>query len=199
MSSMELREPAALEPSAEVSLRAMSARLTALESKVADLAQSNAKTRQGLTIIVFSGETDKLMTAFMLATGAAAMNMSVYMFFTFWGLAAVRKPGPKMGKGIVKRLRSAMLPEGPGKLRLSRWNLFGLGRALFAHLVRKQNLPTLENLVELAGEMGVRMVACQTVMEVMGLRREDMLEGVEFGGAATCLDSIQGSGSTLLI
>ena len=92
-----------------------------------------------------------------------------------------------------------MLPSGPKRLRPSGWNWFGLGRPFFKHVLRTRHVETLGNLVLLAREMGVRMIACQTAMEVMGLTKEEMLEGVEFGGVATCLDAAQHSGSTLLI
>src|SRR5664279_502116 len=107
------------------------ARLRELESQVAELSRAQARTRQGIAIIAFSGEMDKLMAAFMLATGAAAMGMTVSMFFTFWALAAVRRETTFRGKGFIDRLLTAMLPSGPGRLGLSRWNMFGLGRPFF--------------------------------------------------------------------
>ena len=170
-----------------------------LESQVAELSRAQADRRRGITIVAFSGEMDKLMTAFMLATGAAAMGMTVSMFFTFWALAAVRRGSSGRGNRFIDRLLATMLPSGPGRLGLSRWNMLGLGRPFFNLVLRKRHVETLGSLVLLARELGVRMVACQTAMEVMGLTRAEILEGIEFGGVATCLDAAQSSGSTLLI
>src|SRR5579863_10065783 len=163
---------------------AMSVRLQALESQMAELSRAQSGCRQGLTIIAFSGELDKLMAAFTLATGAAAMGTTVSMFFTFWGLAAVRQRRSLRRKGFIDRLLTAVLPSGPRRLGLSRWNLCGLGGPLLAYVLRKRHVETLENLVHLAKGMGVRMVACQMSMELMGMTREEMLEGIEFGGVA---------------
>jgi peroxiredoxin family protein len=199
MSVVDLREAAPGGRCTGAQFHAAEARLRELESQVAELKRAQIRSREGITIIAFSGEMDKLMTAFMLATGAAAMGMTVSMFFTFWGLAAVRKGSDFRGKGWLDRLLTVMLPAGPERLGLSRWNMLGLGRWFLTHVLRTRHVATLGNLVLLAREMGVRMVACQTSMEVMGLTREEMLEGVEFGGVATCLDAVQSSGPTLLI
>lgn len=187
------------ERSTEANVLATAARLRDLESQVAELSKAQAHIRQGITIIAFSGEMDKLMAAFMLATGAAAMGMRVSMFLTFWALAAVRKDSTFRGKGFIDRLLTAIQPSGPERLGLSRWNMLGLGRPFFNYVLRKRHVEKLGSLVRLARELGVRMVACQTAMEVMGLTRAEMLEGIEFGGVATCLDAAQSSGSTLLI
>ncbi|MCX6626362.1 MAG: DsrE/DsrF/DrsH-like family protein [Candidatus Solibacter sp.] len=199
MEGVDQGRPPGEESSTEANTRATAARLRDLELRVEELSQAQAYNRQGITIIAFSGEMDRLMAALMLATGAAAMGMRVSIFFTFWALAAVRKENNFRGKGFTDRLLTAMLPRGPEKLRLSRWNMLGLGRPFFSHVLRKRHVETLASLFLLARELGVRMVACQTAMEVMGLRREEMLEGIEFGGVATCLDAVQNSGSSLLI
>lgn len=199
MKGAGLSETLVEERSTEANIRASAARLLDLESQVAELSQAQAYHRQGITIIAFSGEMDKLMAAFMLATGAAAMGMRVSMFFTFWALAAVRKGSHFRGKGFIDRLLTAMQPSGPEQMGLSRWNMLGLGRPFFNYVLRTRHVETLGSLVLLARELGVRMVACQTSMEVMGLTREEILEGIEFGGVATCLDAAQSSGSTLMI
>ena len=177
----------------------VASRLRELESQIAQLSRAQDRTRQGMTIIAFSGEMDRLMAAFMLATGAAAMGMTVSMFFTFWGLAALKRKTTFRGKGLLYRMLTAMLPSGPNRLGLSKLNLLGLGPPFLNRVMRMRNVEPLGNLIVLAREMNVRMVACQTSMELMGLTREELLEGIEFGGVATCLDAAQSSGSTLLI
>ena len=199
MNGIDLCEGLRGDSSTEGLALATSARLQELELQVAELSRAQSRGHQGLTIIAFSGEMDKLMAAFTLATGAAAMGMSVSMFFTFWGLAAIRQRRSLRRKGLIDRLLTAVLPSGPRRLGLSRWNMCGLGGPLLAYVLRKRHVETLGNLVHLAKDMGVRMVACQMSMELMGMTREEMLEGIEFGGVATCLDAAQSSGSTLLI
>ena len=176
----------------------MEARLRELESQVAELAGATPA-RQGMTIIVFSGDMDKLMTAFMLATDAAALGIPVFMYFVFWGLAAVRKGNRVRGKGLLDRMLSAMLGSGPGSVGLSKWNLLGLGRPVFDRVLRLHHVEPLGNLILLARELGVRMVVCQTAMEVMGVKREELLDGVEFGGVTTVVDAAQNSATTLFI
>ena len=150
MSGVELREAPPGERSAEATVRATADRLGKLESQVAELSRAQAHTRQGITIIAFSGEMDKLMAAFMLATGAAAMGMTVSMFFTFWALAAIRQRTSVPGKGLLDRLLTMMLPSGPERLGLSRWNMLGLGRLFFNRVLRKRHVETLGSLVLLA-------------------------------------------------
>jgi peroxiredoxin family protein len=141
------------------------------------------------TIIVFSGDFDKMLAAFIIANGAAAMDDEVTMFFTFWGLNALRKPVKvsTTGKSPLQKAFAFMMPRGPGKLSLSTMNYGGAGRILMKRVMRQQNVTTLEELVETAREQGVKMVACTMSMDVMGLRPEELIDGVEFAGVATYL------------
>lgn len=139
------------------------------------------------------------MAAFMLATGAPAMGMPVSMFFTFWGLAALKKETSFKNKNLMERLLTAMLPSGPAAVGVSKLNLCGLGKRFFTSLMRKHCVEPLSNLIHLACEMNIRMVACQTSMELMAIRKEELLAGVECGGVATCLDTAIGCGATVFI
>jgi peroxiredoxin family protein len=139
------------------------------------------------------------MAAFILATGAAAMGMNVTMFFTFWGLLALKRKTSFQGKAILDRILTAVLSAGPGRLGLSKMNLFGLGRLFLSRVMRVRHVEPLGNLICLAREMNVRIVACQTAMEIMGIARAELVDGIGFGGVATCLDSAQGCGTTLLV
>jgi peroxiredoxin family protein len=174
-------------------------RLRELESAIAKVSQGMDRRSQGITIIVLSGDVDRLMSAFTLAIGAAAMAMNATMFFTFWGLVALKGKTSFKGKGLLDRVITAMLPAGPERLGLSKMNLFGLGPLLLNHVMRKRRVEPLVNLIRLAREMKVRIVACQTTMEVLGIKQEELLEGIEFGGVAACLDSAHGCGTTLVI
>ena len=151
------------------------------------------------TIVAFSGDMDKLFATFVIATGAAATGMQVSIFFTFWGLNAIRQKALLRGKGLCEKLMALMLPSGPARLGTSKMNLFGAGPTFFRYVMRKRNVLSLPDLVAMAREAGVRLVACQTSMDVMGIRREELIDGVEIGGVATYLADARDSRITLFI
>ncbi len=141
------------------------------------------------TIIVFSGEFDKVTAAFIIANGAAAMGEQVSMFFTFWGLNALRKDAhiPTSGKTPLQKMFGAMMPRGPKKLTLSHMNFAGLGSKLMAKAMRDENVMPLAELIATAREQGVKFIACTMSMDVMGLHKEELLDDIEYAGVATYL------------
>jgi peroxiredoxin family protein len=151
------------------------------------------------TVVAFSGDMDKLMAAFIIATGAAAMGMEASMYFTFWGLSAIRKRTSLKNKKITEKLMSLMLPSGPASVGTSKMNMLGMGPVFFRHVMRKKNVQTLPDLVALAQEAGVRMVACQMSMDVIGITKEELIDGVECGGVATYLADARDSRITLFV
>ncbi|NIA07759.1 MAG: hypothetical protein GWP14_09050 [Actinobacteria bacterium] len=151
------------------------------------------------TIVVFSGDMDKMLAAFVISTGAAAMGMDVSMYFTFWGLAALKKKRVLKGKPITEKLMGLMLPAGPDNLASSKMNMLGIGPAFFRYLMKKKNIETLPDLIALASEMHVRLVACQMSMEMMGITRGELIDGLEYGGVATYLADAADSRITLFI
>jgi len=155
--------------------------------------------RTGFTILAFSGDMDRLLAVFTLATSAAAMGTPVTIFFAFWGLAALKRQTTFKGKGFLGAVLTAMLPSGPESLGLSRWNMLGLGRRFFGVVMRRNRMETLRGLIDLAREMKVRLVACQTSMGALAIAREELLEGVETGGAATFLEAAQSSATTIFV
>jgi len=177
---------------------ATEARLRELEAQVAALAQARRQPA-GLTIIAFSNDMDRLLAAFMLANGAAAMGMRVSMFFTFWALVALKRKTVFQGKGPLEKLLTAMLPAGPHRLGPSQWNMLGLGRLFFDALMRRRRVENLHNLIALSRELNVRIVACETAMEVMAVTKAELVEGIQFGGVATCLDEAANGAVTLFI
>ena len=187
-----------LVPTAE-SNATFEARLRALEANVEALARAQGQRPAGLTIIAFSNDKDKLLAAFTLATGAAAMGMPVYMFFTFWGLTAVKKKTVFKGKRPIEKLLTAMLPAGAHRLGVSKWNLFGLGRIFFEARMRSRHVESLQRLIALARELNVHLVACETSMEVMAIQKHELVEGLEYGGVATCLDAALSGAITLFV
>ncbi len=141
------------------------------------------------TIVVFSGDMDKVLAAFVIANGAAAMGDDVTMFFTFWGLNALRKPEKvkTAGKSFLQKMFATMMPRGPGKLHLSTMNFGGMGPNLMKRVMHQQNVQSLEDLIATAREQGIKMEACTMSMDVMGLKQEELIEGLEFVGVASYL------------
>jgi peroxiredoxin family protein len=151
------------------------------------------------TIVVFSGDMDRLMAAFVIATGAVAMAMEVSMYFTFWGLTALKKTTRFAGKSIPEKLIAAMLPSGPSQVGTSRLNMLGLGPVFFKMMMQKNHVETLPDLIALARELGVRLIACQMSMGVMGITKEELLDGLDYGGVGTYLGDACDSKITLFI
>lgn len=153
------------------------------------------------TIILFSGEFDKVMAAFVIANGAAAMDDEVTMFFTFWGLNALRKDAhvPTSGKSTLQKMFGAMMPRGPKKLALSHMNFAGVGPKLMAKAMRDENVMSLDELIATAREQGVKFVACTMSMDVMGLHKEELLDGIEYAGVASYLGDADESNVNLFI
>lgn len=141
------------------------------------------------TIIVFSGDFDKVFAAFIIANGAAAMGDDVTMFFTFWGLNALRKPKRQAvsGKTGLQKAFAAMMPRGPDKLRLSHMNFAGAGPRMFKHAMKQQNVMSLNELIETAREQGIKFEACTMSMDVMGIHAEELIDGIEYVGVASYL------------
>jgi len=159
---------------------------------------SNGEDRK--TIIVFSGDLDRAMAAFIIATGAAAMGSKVTMFFTFWGLNILRKPsGEAVRKPLLDRLFGWMMPRGPAKLGLSKMNMGGLGARMMRYVMKQKKVASLEELMDTAKELGVKLVACTMSMDVMGLRPEELIDGLEFAGVATYLSEADRANVNLFI
>src|SRR5512142_1854880 len=152
------------------------------------------------TLIVFSGDLDRALAAFIIANGAAAMDDEVTMFFTFWGLSVLRRPDPpRARRPLMQAMFGAMLPKGPRRLGLSRMNFAGLGPVMMKRVMRQQGVATLQQLIDTAREQGVKLVACTMSMDVLGFRKEDLLDGVEFAGVATYLSEADEANVNLFV
>lgn len=152
------------------------------------------------TFVVFSGDLDKTIAAFIMANGAAAMGRGVTMFFTFWGLNILRKPEKvKVKKPFVEKMFGAMMPRGTKKLGLSRMNMGGAGAKMIRGIMKSKGVSSLEELIESAKAHGVRLVACQMSMDIMGIYKEELIDGVELGGVSTFLGSGEQSDMSLFI
>lgn len=161
---------------------------------------SSAQGSQGKTIIVFSGDLDKVLASFIIANGAAAMGRPVTMFFTFWGLNALRKrEKQKVKKPFMDAMFGAMMPRGVSKLSLSNMNMGGMGTAMMKKVMKDKNIDSLEDLMKQAMFNGVRLVACTMSMDVMGITREELIDGIEYAGVAAYLGDAEESNVNLFI
>lgn len=156
--------------------------------------------REGKTIIVFSGDLDKVMAAFIIANGAAAMGRPVTMFFTFWGLTALRRPTKvQVAKSGIERMFGAMLPRGAQRLGLSRMNMLGMGARMMRSIMASKNVSSLPELMQSAMAAGVKIIACTMSMDVMGIHREELIDGIEYAGVGTYLGDAEESDVNLFI
>jgi len=161
---------------------------------------AQAQLPQNKTIIVFSGDLDKAIASFIIATGAAAMGRKVTMFFTFWGLNVLRKPkGKSPQKDLLARMFGMMMPRGSQKIGLSRMNMLGIGPRMIRMVMNMKNVDSLEGLIEQAKNNGVVLMACQMSMDVMGIKHEELMDGVEIGGVATYLGEAEDANVNLFI
>jgi peroxiredoxin family protein/TusA-related sulfurtransferase len=168
---------------------------TGCRQPVAQTERSNKK-----TIIVFSSDLDRVMAAFVIANGAAAEGSEVTMFFTFWGLNVLRRPeGAAVEKGMLDRMFGWMMPRGASKLKLSKMNMAGMGTAMMKHVMKQKGVNSLPELIEMARKAGVKMVACTMTMDVMGIKKEELVDGLEFGGVATYLGAANEANVNLFI
>jgi len=152
------------------------------------------------TIIVFSDDFDKALASFVIANGAVAMGKKVSIFFTFWGLNVIKKhKKPRVKKGIMGIMFGMMLPKSSKKLTLSKMNMFGMGTAMMRAIMKSQNVTSLEDMVKAAMDSGVEMIACQMSMDVMGVKKEELLEGVNIGGVANYLERADSANVNLFI
>ncbi|MFM7320958.1 MAG: DsrE/DsrF/DrsH-like family protein [Armatimonadota bacterium] len=177
----------------------LESRVAELERQCKALAERTGGQEERCTIVAFSGEMDNLLACFNIACGAAAMGLEVEIFFTFWGLNALRRGRTFRGKSIGERMVAMMMPRSSRTLATSRLNMGGAGPVFFKYLMGRRGVSDLPTLVETARELGVRFVACEMSMGVMGIAREELIEGIDFGGAATYLDSAARSKVTLFI
>ena len=141
------------------------------------------------TIVVFSSDFDKVVASFVIATGAAAMGSAVTMFFTFWGLNVLRKPeAVPVKKNLVEKMFGWMMPRGVNRLSLSKMNMAGAGTWMIKEIMKKKNVSSLPEFMQIARQSGVKLVACTMSMDLMGIKKEELIDGVELGGVAMYLE-----------
>ncbi|WP_458352606.1 DsrE/DsrF/DrsH-like family protein [Peribacillus frigoritolerans] len=152
------------------------------------------------TIILFSGDYDKAMAAYIIANGAAAYDHEVTIFHTFWGLNALRKDEPvSLKKGFLEKMFAKMMPRGSDKMRLSNMNFAGMGPKMIKHVMKKHNAMSLPNLIGLAQEQEIKLIACTMTMDLLGLQQEELLDGIEYAGVAAYLAEAEDGNVNLFI
>jgi peroxiredoxin family protein len=177
---------------AQLSPPSVEARLAALETEVRSLARAaleqgarldatadlvkGSSQQEKLSLIVFSGSLDRLIAAFVLATGAAAMGMQVSMFFTFWGTAALRRENVHVKKNLLERMFGWMLPKGVAKLPLSQMNMAGGGPAMIRYVMKKNGVASVEDMIELSKELGVELNVCTMSMDLLGMKPDELID-----------------------
>ncbi len=188
----------------DTSLAAESSELHVLREKIREL-ETRLKHVEGqvaedrVALIVFSGDLDRVMASFVIATGAAAMGQQVSMFFTFWGLSVMKKDSRLAGKTLYQKMMTLMSPGSSKSLPVSKMNYFGVGAKMLRSMMKEKNVNSLEEMIALAREMGVRMIACEMSRDVMGIRQSELLDGLECGGVATFLADSLRSRTSLFI
>jgi len=171
-----------------------------LKAQMESLSAANAENKA--SIIVFSGDLDKVLAAFIIATGAVAMGMEVVMFFTFWGTPVLRDPAKKAdGKDLMGKMFGFMLPKGRNAIKLSQMNMGGMGTTMMKSLMKKKNVASLDQMLDMAAELGVKISICEMSMGLMGFKQEEFIEypGLDYVGVATFLEQAKNSKVQLFI
>ncbi len=152
------------------------------------------------TIVLFSGDYDKAMAAYIIANGAAAYDHEVTIFHTFWGINALRKQeSVEVKKGFLEKMFAKMMPRGAEKLGLSKMQMMGMGPKMIKHVMEKHNALTLTQLIEMAQEQDIKLVTCTMTMDLLGLQKEELLDGIEYAGVAAYLADAENGNVNLFI
>jgi peroxiredoxin family protein len=180
-----------------VSAESLVERLAALETRLDALEESQPDDK--VAIIVFSGDLDKVIAAFIIATGAAALGQEVSMFFTFWGLSVLKKRNSLADKNIFEKMMAVMSPGNSEELPMSQMSYFGVGAKMLRKMMKDKNVSSLEEMMELAREMDVKLLACEMSRDLMGVSDEELMDGLEPAGVASFLGESLRSRTNLFI
>ena len=175
--------------------------MATLEQQKTETTVIEKKTKNKVTIVVFSGELDKVLAAFNIATGAASMGKEVTLFFTFWGLNVLKKSDAKnTAKGWMKRMLGWMNKGGADRLPLSKLHMGGMGTSMMKTLMRRHKMPSADEMLILSKELGVKIVACTITMGMMGIEKSALRSEIDsFAGVITYLAEADESGVNLFI
>lgn len=156
--------------------------------------------QENATLVLFSGELDKALAAMIIAQGAAAQGKKVSIFFTFWGLNALRRENNvETEKNMIEKMFGFMMPKGANKLPLSSMNMMGVGAGMIKDIMKQKNVDSLPTMMKNSQALGVKFIACQMSMDLMGIKKEELIDGVEIGGVGTYIANNENVGTTLFI
>lgn len=156
--------------------------------------------KKNLSILLFSDDLDKCLATFFIASTAATLNQEVTIFFTFWGINLLRDSQKKnVKKGLVDTMFGMMMPKGPSQTKLSKMHMAGMGTMMMKNIMKKKNYKTLEEYMKLSKDAGVKFIACESSMEIMGIKKEELIDEIEFGNAATFVQIAIDSEAQLVI
>ncbi len=173
-------------------------RIALLEQEVQELRRTTPDANK-VTLLIFSGDQDKALAGLTIATTAASMGMEVTLFFTFWGINVLKEKRMYSGKDIKEKMIEFMTPTGAGHMGVSKLNMMGIGANMLQQMMKDKNIVSAEEMLGLAMESGVKVVACSMTMQVMGIKEEELMSGIEIAGAASYLTDASKSGCTLFI
>ena len=193
-----------MEAGAETRIVAEPSRMEALEEKLRDLEKRLAHVEgkvadDRVALVVFSGDLDRVLAAFIIATGAAAMGQQVSMFFTFWGLSVLKNDKQFSGKTLPQKMMALMSPGSSKSLPVSQMNYFGAGAKMLRSMMKEKNVNSLEEMISLARDLGVRMIACEMSRDLLGIKPSELVPGLECGGVASFLADSMKSRTSLFI
>ena len=181
-------------------------RLERLEKSLDSLREEAAELRSAvpgdaLALGLISGHLDRVLAAFIIALGAAAYDMEVHMFFSFWSIAALRDPKKNASKNLLGKMFGWMLPNGSRKLKLSSMNMAGMGPKMIRGLMKRNGVPSLEEMIRQAGELGIKIYVCEMSMDLMGFKREEMIDypNMAFVGVGTFVGLAQDAKQTFFL
>jgi peroxiredoxin family protein len=196
MKKMEMEQ----DTGSSLNLEAVQKQIDEIKTQMESLSRATPENK--VSMIVFSGDLDKVLASFIIATGAVAMGMEVVMFFTFWGTPVLRDKMKKVGgKDMMGKMFGTMLPKGTGAVKLSKMNMGGMGTVMMKNLMKKKNVASVEDMIEMAGELGVQIYVCEMSMDLMGFKREEFIDypKLDFCGVAKFLEDAQNSKVQLFI
>jgi peroxiredoxin family protein len=181
-------------------LAVLQGRIEKLEQQITELAEAPAHDIENrLAMVVFSGDLDKALAAFIIATGAAALGLKVSIFFTFWGINIIKKGRRFGGKKTFEKGFTAMMPGKSTDLPLSQMNYFGVGAKLIRKVMNNNNVISLEGLIDVAQELGIRFISCEMSQQLLGISDIELIDEVEQGDVGTFLSDSSRSKATLFI
>ncbi len=175
---------------------------TTTEEKVIPESKEEKKTKEKVTMVVFSGDLDKVLASFIIATGAASMGMDVTMFFTFWGLNAIKKNEAKnTAPGVMKKMLGVLNKGGSKRLPLSKFHMGGMGTSMMKKLMKQHKMPNIDEMIDLAKQMNVKLLACTITLDILGISKDQLREDVIDGyvGAVSYLSEAKDGNVNLFI